>query len=475
MIVHSLIRHQDRLVPAEVEVLLLPGLPQIHVLGLPDQVIKESLHRVKSALRSQGFEWPKARQILVNVRPVDRRKSSRGLELAIAAALIWETAQRSAPLFQKGFYVYGELTLSGEVLEPEDLARDFLFEEGDLVLTGQGSEARGFARNRILTLADLDRPVRQEVSGPLYEVRRPHEGLTKKWTEEEAKTLGVVALGEHHWLLAGSSGGGKTTLARALRDYLTEPTAQDLREGKIMDHWRPWVAPHHSLSVTGATGGGVPPRPGEISRADRGILFLDELLEFHPGVQEALREPVEAGTIRLTRGFRTQTYPARLQLIGTTNLCPCGRWAPGQKVDCGMSLRRCRSNLERISGPFFDRFEILTFVRAANPQQRIISGQEILDRVEHSRRWSRERRGELKAREMTTEQILEQVPTPWRIELQEGRLFPSERRRLATLRVARSLADWDQSPDIRSAHLEESLRWCFKNFERLRTGMLVEG
>ncbi|HRO67459.1 MAG TPA: magnesium chelatase domain-containing protein, partial [Pseudobdellovibrionaceae bacterium] len=138
MIVHSLIRHQDRLVPAEVEVLLLPGLPQIHVLGLPDQVIKESLHRVKSALRSQGFEWPKARQVLVNVRPVDRRKSSRGLELAIAAGLIWETAQRSVPLTQKGFYVYGELTLSGEVLEPEDLARDFLYEEGDLVLTGPG-------------------------------------------------------------------------------------------------------------------------------------------------------------------------------------------------------------------------------------------------------------------------------------------------------------------------------------------------
>lgn len=470
MIVRSLIRDQDHLVPAEVEVVLLPGLPQIHVLGLPDQVIKESLHRVKSALRSQGFEWPKAKQILVNIRPVDRRKSSGGLELAIAAGLIWETRQRPAPLDQTGFYVYGELTLSGEVIEPRDLLKDFRFNEGDLVLTGQGDEARGFTRDRISRLMDLSSPRRIEPIGPAYEVERPQEGLNKKWTAAEARLLGLVALGEHHWLIAGSSGGGKTTLARALRDYLADPSLMDLREGRLMDRWRPWVSPHHSLSAVALVGGGVPPRPGEITRADRGILFLDELLEFHPSIQEALREPVEAGQIRVSRGFRTQTFPARLQLVGTTNLCPCGRWAPGEVVDCGISSRRCRSNLERISGPFMDRFEVLTLVRPSF-EERTFSGHELLERLAHLRQiLDRERGGRL-PRQLKAEEILLKIPMPWRSELMNQRIFYSERRRVSTLRVARSIADWEGRDEILARDLEEALNLCLKNFDRLRKGM----
>lgn len=471
MVVRTLIRQQDRLVPAEVEVLLLPGLPQIHVLGLPDQVIKESLHRVKSALRSQGFEWPKTRQVLVNIRPVDQKKSSRGLELAIAAGLLWETAQRPMPLQQKGFYVYGELTLSGEVIEPEDLARCFPFEEGDLVLTGRGHESRGFARDRLDFLMDLDRPRRHEVSGPMVDVLRPSAGLQKLWTPAEAKLLSVVALGEHHWLLAGASGGGKTTLARALRDYLPAPTDDDIRQGKVMDAWRPWVAPHHSLSALAVTGGGVPPRPGEITRADRGILFLDELLEFHPAVQEALREPVESGVIRLSRGYRSETFPAQIQLVGTTNLCPCGRWAPGEKVDCGLSMRRCRSNLERISGPFFDRFELLSFVKPLR-EKRIIAGEEVLAGLKGAREWLRCERGGRTARFWSEEELLSQLAAPWRRDFEDADLFFSGRRRISTLRVARSLADLQMEPALKGEPVELALEWCLKNFEKLRTGML---
>ncbi|MBX3032601.1 MAG: ATP-binding protein [Bdellovibrionaceae bacterium] len=474
MILQSLIREHDRLVPAEVEVLLLPGLPHIHLLGLPDQVIKESLHRVRSALRSQGFEWPKARQVLVNIRPVDRRKSSRGLEFAIAAGLLWETGQKPPPLQQKGLYVYGELSLSGEVIEPEDLATDFLPEDGDLVMTGSGTAQRGFSRLRVRQLADLDRPELHPMEAPMFEIRRPPEGLRRSFTAVEARALSIAALGGHHWLLAGASGGGKTTLARALWSLLDPPNAMDQKTGRLQEGWRPWVAPHHSASALSLVGGGMPPRPGEISRADGGILFLDELLEFSPAVQEALREPVERGVIRLSRGHHSQIFPAALQLVATTNLCPCGRWAPGVKVDCGRSLRRCASVLERISGPFFDRFDFLTFATGRR-QVRDHSGEDLLLRLEAARAFRANRPSRGKPGMSPDDEVRalwEDVEEPWRSEFRKSNLFHSERRRLSTLRVARSLADLDASPTIRGRHWEEALEWTLKNFERLRTASL---
>jgi magnesium chelatase family protein len=464
----SLIRDNDRLVPAEVEVLLLPGLPQIHVLGLPDQVIRESLHRVRSALRSQGFEWPRARQVLVNIRPVDLRKSSRGLELAIAAGLIWEMAQKKAPLMQKGFYVYGELSLSGEVKEPEDLALDFTATPGDLVLTGAGTQTRGFARDRVMTLMDLDRPVRDEATSLAIDVQRPSLGLSRFFTKEEARVISIAAVGGHHVLLAGASGGGKTTVAKSLRSFLAAPSDEDLRQGKVADGWRPWVAPHHSTSCLSLIGGGVPPRPGEISKADGGVLFLDELLEFSPAAQEALREPVEEGMIRISRGMRSKTFPARLQLIGTTNLCPCGRWVPGARVNCARSWKNCRSVLERISGPFFDRFDILAFALGGRVK-REVEGQLLLAEIEVARSFREHR-------QMGTEDnnnpdlLWSHVEEPWRTELKDSDLFSSERRRISTLRVARTLADIESSHSIRGAHVDEALQLCLRSFESLRSG-----
>lgn len=458
MKLRTLIRENEQLIPAEVEVHLLPGLPALHVLGLPDQVIKESVHRIRSALKAQGFQWPRARQVLVNIRPVHRRKSSRGLELAIAAGLLWETGQKKAPKDLEHWYVYGELGLSGEVLEPEDLARDFFPSEGQSVLTGSGGPARGFARERVPALADLDRPVHDVPIGPLHEVRRPLDGLSLSFTESEARVLAVTALGDLHVLLAGASGAGKSTLAKALRSFLREPTAEEIQAGRIEDGWRPWIAPHHSVSALSLIGGGVPPRRGEISRADGGVLFLDELLEFPPAAQEALREPIETGRIRVSRGLRSRSFPARFQLIATTNLCPCGRWSPGVHVECGKSWRRCNSNMEKISGPFFDRFDLLVLTEGRKAE-RTVSGQRIFEQVEQARKFRAGR---------PLEDAVE-LPEPWRSELRQPEFFFSERRRLSTLRVARLFADLDRSDVVEGKHVEEALEITFRSFERLRT------
>lgn len=458
----SLSREQDRLSPVEVEVFLLPGLPTIHILGRPDDGVRECLHRVRSALRAQGFEWPKARQVLVNIRPVDRRKTSRGLELAIAAGLLWETGQRTPPATTTGrLFVYGELTLAGEVLEPEDLARDFFPEDGDVVLTGAGQDAREFPRERVINLADLDRPVFVPVAAPRYQISRPTEGLHRSFTATEARLLAITALGGFHLLLAGASGAGKSTLARSLRSFLVSPSAADLKQGRVHEGWRPWVAPHHSATALTMIGGGVPPRPGEISQADGGILFLDELLEFSTAVQEALREPVESGSIRVSRGFRSTTFPARIQLVATTNLCPCGRWSPGARISCGHSWRRCRSTLERISGPFFDRFDLLAFAEGKRAERQV-PGVDVLEQVERARSYRASKPI------LDTRELWASIPEPWRSDFLGREVETSERRRLSTLRVARAIADLEQKDAVAGPHFEEALEWTFRSFEKLR-------
>ena len=456
----TLIRENQKLVPAEVEIFLLPGLPQIQVLGLPDQVIKESVHRVRCALKAQGFQWPKARQVLVNIRPNNMKKSSRGLELAIAAGVLWQTRQLDPPLGQSRYYVYGELSLSGEVFEPEDLSTDFPGDDGDIVLTGVGEGARGFYRDRICTLGELCRPQRTSLVSSASEVRRPSLGLHRSFSEDEAQLISLAALGGFHLLLAGASGAGKTTLAQSLISFIAPPSAEDFRDGCVVEGWRPWIAPHHSSSALALIGGGVPPRRGEISRADRGVLFLDELLEFEAAAQEALREPVQSGVLRLGRGAAVAEFPARIQLVATTNLCPCGRWAPGVPITCGRSMRRCRATCEKISGPFFDRFELLHLYRPIRAE-RVVSGEEVLARLTRAREFAASL-AVIFPNE--ADRLRGSLLRIWDREID----FPSERRRQATLRVAASLATLEGSRWIESSHFEQALTWTYRNFEGLR-------
>lgn len=462
MKVQTLIQSPSGLCSAEVEVVLIPGLPQIHVLGLPDQALRESLHRIRGALRVQGFDWPKSKQILVNIRPVDRKKSSRGLDLAIAAGILWETGQAARPLFETDFFVYGELTLEGEVLEPEDLQGEFRGKAGARILTGRrtDSQPRAFSCDRISDLRQIDRPEREHAcqSGPAP--LRPKEGLQRRYSSPEARWISMMSVGEHHWLLAGVAGSGKSTLARSLRSFLRAPSEQDLRHGRWNDLWRPLRAPHHSVGSKGMTGGGSDPRPGEVTRADGGILLLDELLEFPASVQEALREPVESGFIDLSRSFNTARFPSRFIMVGTTNLCPCGRWIPGQRPRCTLSFKRCRSVISRISGPFFDRFHGLSLV-GARKEPRDLDGFRLLAQIEVAQEFRQHRLA-------TLEETTPDQPPPG------GRAFDlavesgSDRRRNALFAIARTLADLEQTDHPLHRHYEEAYEYTVESFSKLQ-------
>jgi magnesium chelatase family protein len=481
MKIQSLVRENNSLVPVEVELSFLPGLPQIQFLGLPDQVIKESIHRIKSAIRSQGFEFPKAQSILVNIRPNHFKKSSRGLELAVAAGILWEMEQLPKP---KNSYslIYGELGLKGEVYEPEDLIRDFE-EESDAktILTGRPLAAQGasFQRATISELRELASPTLVSAQNRHYKIERPSFGLDLYFPPKQAKFLELVALGEHAILLAGPSGSGKSTMAKTLSTLLASPTQDDMHEiikinrvaNKAPPCWRPVVQPHHSTSPLGLIGGGVPPTMGEIGRAHKGILILDELLEFHPRGQEALREPMEEFVIRLRRGRYTDEYPAESLVIATTNLCPCGDWVPDTKVFCARSLRKCQSYTERLSGPLVDRFQLLFFTQKKETGA-IVLGADILRKLEEVRAFReglavKDPRFLKLASRWSLDELNAGLPSFYR-----EQLFPQElssrRRELSTLRVARSLADLALSVEMKPEHVEEALMYSYQSFEALK-------
>ncbi|KHD89585.1 MAG: competence protein ComM [Bdellovibrio sp. ArHS] len=478
MKIQSLIRENDRLVPVEVEISFIPGLPQIQFLGLPDQAIKESIHRIKSAIRAQGFEFPKAQQILVNLRPSHLKKSSRGLELAVALGLLWESGQAPKPN-EESVLVYGELSLSGAVFEPDDLTEDFDSHDDHVVWTGTGSVRKTpFARACLKELRDLHEPLIYPAVAREYLIQRPCFGLDLKFPQRQAELLKLVALGEHSLLLAGPAGSGKSTLAKTLLSLLQEPSQEDFheifrnnKETKFPLSWRPLVHPHHSTSPLGLIGGGVPPFKGEFSRAHKGILVLDELLEFNPRAQEALREPMEEFRIRLRRGRFIEEHPAEALVVATTNLCPCGDWVPQSKVVCGRSLKKCQSYTERLSGPLVDRFQILFFTQKRETGESIL-GEDLLAILEDVRVFRRnlslqDARFKKVASRWSWEELIQDLP---RFYMEE--LFPKEmisrRRDLATLRVARSYADLDKSEKLEPQHVERALKVTYVPFEALK-------
>ena len=467
-------RVQGRLAPVEVEVSLIPGLPQISFLGLPDAAIRESVLRVKSALRHQGFQTPRAHQTLVHLRPSHLRKTSRGLDLAVAAAILWETDQIPKPRDGSTPLVYGELSLKGEIFRPDDLEEASGEWAQDSVLTGPGPahatlETRVAANLRGLSSA-VSVAARDDGPGPV----RPRPARTV-WASEAARLLAVVASGEHSCAIVGPHGTGKTSFAESVAAFLEPPAASAFRASRIeaiargdsVPEWRPVVQPHHSISALAMIGGGVPPRPGEITRAHGGLLILDELLEFDSSVQEALREPLESGSIRLARAGAVRAFPARFALVATTNLCPCGRYDPvagGSACKCPRS-KRDRS-LARLSGPFLDRLDLLVssgdWLSMRDPV-----GVDQIDQWTRQARETRLRRGQIEPNARTAATALLDGLGPFEREQILRGPFGSARRNLAIVRVARTLADLDGQDIIGSEHWACAMRWSACSFEKL--------
>jgi magnesium chelatase family protein len=483
----------------DVQVQVVPGLPNFIIVGLPDKAVSEARERVRAALTASGLALP-ARRIIVNLAPADLPKEGSHYDLPIALGLM-ATIGAIPHDALAGFTVLGELGLDGSLAPVAGVlpaaiganARD----EGLICPAACGAEAAWaspdiqiIAAQSLIQIANHFKGT-QVLSRPQPKVRTREDNLLDlrdiKGQESAKRALEIAAAGGHHLLMMGSPGSGKSMLAARLPSILPPLSPAELLEvsmiasvaGEIRDGAltarRPFRAPHHSASMAALTGGGLRARPGEISLAHQGVLFLDELPEFDPRVLDSLRAPLENGEVSVSRANHRVTYPARFMLVAAMNPCRCGHaFEPGFSCKRGR-IDRCTSDYQtRISGPLMDRIDLRIEVPAVTASDLILpppseGSAEVAARVAAARslqtvRYTAAGLAGIHTNASAPASILETVAQP---DKQGLALLKdaAETMRLSArgyhrvLRVARTLADLDGAEKIGRLHLAEALSY----------------
>jgi len=487
--------------PILVEVDIARGLPAFSTVGLPDNAVKESKDRVKSAVKNSGYAFP-ARRITVNLAPADIKKEGTNFDLPLAVGVLLAEGYIKRDNLD-GFMLVGELSLDGSIrpvrgaisismcARAEGKTLILPMENAAEAAVVSGVDVYGArSLSELVEFFNTNEGLEKAISSPEDWFSREGEDLVDlsdvKGQEHTKRALEVAAAGGHNMVMIGPPGSGKTMLSKRLPTILPDMNLEEALEAtkvhsvagtlpakKALITMRPFRSPHHTISDVGLIGGGRLPRPGEVSLAHNGVLFLDEMPEFGKSVLEAMRQPLEDGYVNIVRAAMSITYPASFMLVGAMNPCPCGYLGdPGKNCNCSPAqIQKYRS---RLSGPLLDRIDIHCDVPAVRFRELTDisvgeSSKDVKKRVNAARLVQAERFSKKKSNAIFSNSRMSSrdIKTFCEVESDSKRLLETAVERLGlsaraytrVLKVARTIADLDNEEHLKTAHISEAIQY----------------